>query len=727
MPVNHEIKSQLAKLLATEDLVVEHKKVETACFNVHTRVLTLPLWERASSTVYDLLVGHEVGHALYTPDEDWTETVKIPQQFVNVVEDARIEKLMKRRYAGLAKTFFNGYKELKEDDFFQLEDEDVSSFNLADRVNLYFKIGNFIPLDFIPEEKEIVDLISATETFADALIAAEELYKYCKKEKEQKQKVAQFDSHDQQGNSTDAGDEQVEVEQDPNSEEDGDSNSSQTQQSEETGSSEGDATRSDLPGDEAEPEIRTAESLKDKIRDLVNSDGHENVYVEIPQVNLETVIGKNIEVHYDIDACFGHQQMKHNELASENNFKPTHLFQEVDNEYKKFKLSAQKEVNYLVKEFECRKAADSYARSSTARTGVLDTSRIHSYKYTEDLFKKVTVIPDGKNHGLVFVLDWSGSMQNVLLDTCKQLFNLIWFCKKVSIPFEVYAFTNEWRRGEYNYEDGTYKAADRNSHYEKKQGLLQVDETFSLMNLLTSKISAKDLEHQMVNVWRLAACFSDLYYTNYTYPTRLCLSGTPLNESLISLHQILPKFQKENKLQKVQCIVLTDGEANYVPYHREVKRNWENEPYLGLSSVNPHNTFLRDRKLGTTYKFDGRYHQFTDTLLNNLKDKFPSVNFIGIRVLAGRDVNRFINLYHTCADKYYDTIQNDWKKLKSFTIKNSGYDAYFGLSSVALSQDTEFEVAEDASKAQIKSAFVKSLKTKKLNKKVLGEFISLVA
>ena len=114
MPVRHEIKSQLAKLLATEDLVVEHKKVSTACFNVHTRVLTLPLWEKATNTVYDLLVGHEVGHALYTPDEDWTKTVKIPPQFVNVVEDARIEKLMKRRYVGLSKTFFTGYKELNE-------------------------------------------------------------------------------------------------------------------------------------------------------------------------------------------------------------------------------------------------------------------------------------------------------------------------------------------------------------------------------------------------------------------------------------------------------------------------------------------------------------------------------------------------------------------------------------------------------------------------------------
>ena len=104
MPVNHEIKSQLAKLLATEDLVVEHKQVETACFNVQTRVLTLPLWEKASNTIYDLLVAHEVGHALFTPDEDWD--LSIPKQFLNVTEDARIEKLMKRKYAGLNKTFF---------------------------------------------------------------------------------------------------------------------------------------------------------------------------------------------------------------------------------------------------------------------------------------------------------------------------------------------------------------------------------------------------------------------------------------------------------------------------------------------------------------------------------------------------------------------------------------------------------------------------------------------
>jgi hypothetical protein len=727
MPVRHEIKSQLAKLLATEDLVVEHKKVSTACFNVHTRVLTLPLWEKASNLVYDLLVGHEVGHALFTPDEDWSETVKIPQQFVNIVEDVRIEKLMKRKYAGLAKTFFNGYKELNEEDFFQIADDDVSTFNLADRVNLYFKIGNFVNLDFNPEEKEIVNLISASETFADALIAAEELYNYCKKEKEQEQKVSDFDSHETQGDSDSPTNQTVEI-NDSSSEQDGDSDNSQPSDSEGGGQSiQGDQTSTKSSGEEDEPEVRTADSLEEKIRDLIGNDSYENNYVEVPQVNLDTIIAKNSDVHEEIRNSFNHQQKLHNEHAKEKRYDPINLYQQSDTDFKKFKSSAQKEVNYLVKEFECRKAADQYARASTARTGVLDTTRLHTYKYNEDLFKKVSVIPDGKNHGLIFVLDWSGSMGDVILDTCKQLFNLVWFCKKVSIPFEVYAFTNEWRRGKYDYENDRYLAADLASHYEKKENLLIVDETFSMMNILTSKVSGKELESQLLNIWRLAYCFSRTYHASYTYPNRLCLSGTPLNEALISLYQILPKFQKENKLQKVQCIVLTDGEANQLNYHREIKRKWENDFRLGSGYVYPGTTFLRDRKLGTTYKIGEGYHGFTDTLLKNLKDKFSTTNFIGIRVLENRNANRFIQLYHSQIDKEYEKIQSDWKKLKSFTIINSGYNAYFGMSATTLSQDSEFEVSEDATKSQIKTAFVKSLKTKKLNKKVLGEFISLIA
>ncbi len=723
MSVNHEVKGNLARLLATEDLVVEHKNVSTASFNVDTRVLILPKWEKASSVVYDMLVGHEVGHALYTPNEDIPKS--IPHQFVNVVEDARIEKLMKRRYAGLNKCFYGGYEELHEDDFFQIKDEDISTFNLADRANLYFKVGNHLDISFTDEEMELIRMIDSCETFADTLIAAEELYKYCQGEEEEQTKVGSMDNNESNAGGSDPGDSADQSIDEDSPEESGD-NGQRTpgdqsggdwDQPSDTGSNHG--------GESYDPEVRTADNLEESIRDLVDtSDSYDNIYVELPKLNLDTVIASNSEVHAEIDRWWKVTQERMS-VVHEN------VFDEVDKKFVEFKRSAQKEVNYLVKEFECKKAADSYARATTSRTGVLDCTKLHSYKFNEDLFKKVTTLSDGKNHGLVFVLDWSGSMSDVMLDTVKQLYNLIWFCKKVSIPFEVYAFTNEWRG---NYYDEQGKWIRMEPHYTKKHGIVQVDEGFSLMNLFTSKTNNRVSESQMINIWRIASQFSAHWSQTpmYQHPHRLSLSGTPLNETLVTLHQILPKFQKENKLQKVQCVILTDGEAAPLKYHKEFKNRFpqlqeSKEVYIGLNRISGDSAFLRDRKLGTTYKFGYEYHEFSDILLRNLRDNFPEVNFIGMRVLQSRDANSFIRRYYGWHGKELDKVMTEWNKTKSFSIKKSGYHTYFGLSSAALSQDAEFEVKEDATKAQIKSAFTKSLKGKKMNKKILGEFIDLVA
>ena len=717
MTVNLEVKGMLARLLATEDIVVEHKKVETACFNVHTRVLTLPMWEKASNNVYDLLVAHECGHSIYTPDEDWLQEHKIPPQFVNVVEDARIEKLMKRRYAGLAKTFYNGYKELADEDFFQIGDDKLETYNLADRANLWFKIGNYIDIPIERgEETEIINLIANTETFADVLVAAKALYKYCKQKQQEETKISLDNLESQQSgaNNQPASDFTDQQEGDNDQPE---SNSSKGSDSNETTPKMSETTPEMGGGEKNEdPEVKTMESLEEALKELVNNSGPENVYLELPKLDLKKVIVPNADIHSNCKESW-------NGFLENCGYKSEDIFGEVDNQFVEFKRSAQKEVNYLVKEFECRKAADSYARASTARTGVLDCSKLHTYKYNEDLFKKVTTLADGKNHGLVFVLDWSGSMCDVMLDTVKQLFNLVWFCKKVSIPFEVYAFTTDYPLVSYD-ENG--KANMRELSYEKKDGLIQVGEWFSMMNLLTSQVNVKTLEEQMKNIFRLAYSFGRNFYSRYSIPLGLSLSGTPLNEALISLHQILPKFQKENKLQKVQCVILTDGEACGIKYHREVRRHWEDGPYLGTSHIG-NASFLRDRKTGNTYSLDCEWHQMTDVFLHNLRDKFADINFIGIRVLESRDAGNFIRRYCGYYGPEHDKVMGSWKKEKAFTIKKSGYHSYFGLSATALSQDTEFEVAEDATKTQIKSAFAKSLKSKKMNKKILGEFMELVA
>jgi len=413
MVVKHEIKSQLAKLLATEDLIVEHKNVDTAQFNVHTRVLILPRWEKASNNVYDALVAHEVGHALYTPDRDWYKEIELPPTFVNIVEDVRIEKLMKRRYAGLAKCFYNGYNELNDDDFFDIDGKDLTDFNLADRVNLYFKIGAWNDISFSDAETPIVRLIKDAETFDETLSAAEALYNFCKEELENKQEEeVELDSG-------------MDIEGGGNSPDDnGDDNDFTVSESSgnapmEDGSG-GDVDNSGMDAGgsyiEPEPEVETANTLEEALKDLTDTRNNlESVYVELPKLNLKRIIIDNKVIHNNLNSSWEQQQQEWKKMLEERNYYTNDIFEEVDQEFIKFKRNAQKEVNYLVKEFECKKAASSYARATTSKTGVLDTARLHTYKYNEDLFKKVTTLADGKNHGLVFVLDWSGVMLCLIL------------------------------------------------------------------------------------------------------------------------------------------------------------------------------------------------------------------------------------------------------------------------------------------------------------------------
>ena len=180
--VNQEVKGTLAKLLATENLTIEHRKVSTAFFDVEKRVLCLPIWKTASNIVYDLLVGHEVGHALYTPNESFGAA---PKAFLNVLEDARIEKMMKQTYPGLRKSFFEGYRELWDMDFFGVKGEDQSILPLIDRINLYYKGNNTIP--FSDEEMVWVERVAKTNTFQDVIDLANELYAYAQEKKEEKE------------------------------------------------------------------------------------------------------------------------------------------------------------------------------------------------------------------------------------------------------------------------------------------------------------------------------------------------------------------------------------------------------------------------------------------------------------------------------------------------------------------------------------------------------------
>jgi len=707
-----EVKGNLARLLATENLIVEHRKVETAMFNVKDRVLTLPMWDVASPNVYDMLVGHEVGHALYTPDK-WGADYGVPQSYLNVCEDARIEKMMKRKFPGLARNFYTGYKELHDADFFEVGERSMDSYQLIDRINLYFKIGVHAGEVFTwkPDEKVLVDELEVAETFDDVVEVARKILKYT--QEQQKIDVEMDTANTTQGggdSTSDGGDGQGDQPQQVS----GDGNQTQggadSDQPDDSG--DGSQTGAGQTGGIENLESETDKAFSEKQKQLSSNPYVQDLnYVELPPLNVDTFVVTNKQVMEDCRVTYGEQ------AAS--------LFTEADSSYQKFRAESQREVNYLVKEFEMRKSADQYARASTAKTGVLDTQKLHTYKWNEDVFKKINVVPDGKNHGLIFILDWSGSMGNCLMDTVKQIMNLAWFCKKVQIPFDIYAFTNDyWSGKSYDYSTGTRTKSKK--HHKEIPGYVSIYENFRLLNMVSSNgRNGKDLEAQLKNFWRLANAEGG--YRSYCNPPGYGLSGTPLHEAAISLTAVIPDFQKRNKVQKTNVVILTDGESQSINY---IVENRYRHNRVGYNHID-HDCVLRDRKTGRVYpRFESGYYgcsdKITKVFLQNVRDRFPDVNLIGIRLINGRHLHTTYN-NGDCKTPYTD-IQKQWQKTKSAELVDClGYQSMYLMALDGLSASTEFEVDEDADTKQIGKAFTKSLAKKGVNKKMLTSFATLIS
>ena len=706
--MNQEIKGNLARLLATENLVVEHRKVPTASFDVDRRVLTLHNWDRASSIVYDMLVGHEVGHALFTPNEDWRDVADCPKDFVNVIEDARIEKLMKRKYPGLRKSFAGGYKELNDQDFFGIAEEDLSKLSLIDRINLHFKVGSSAMIPFSIEEQVFVARTDVAETFEEVCEIAVDVYEFSKQENVI-EKTPEFQppgSAESESESID--DEQSEQQNNPMA---GINNAGPIEQPEKE--EEEEEEEEDVEGPSGGNTSQTQRSFDSSAQDLTDRWSSSNIhYVEIPDtVDTSDYIADWKEVHAWIDEF-------------RNRFDDDGRYYNVDKSYMKFRKESQKEVSYLVKEFECRKSADAYARAGQSKTGVLDTSKLHTYKYNEDLFKKVTVLPDGKNHGMIFILDWSGSMGNELFGTVKQLLNLTAFCKKVHIPFEVYAFTNEWCLVE-RIKNNT----DRYDYFNEEEcdcteGKIFLNKgRFHLINFVSSNSNSKDYERMCLNLYREAYAYQ--YHVTYHTTPGVTLSGTPLNEAIVMLNYMIPEFKQQNDLQKVNVCVLTDGESCQATYGRKFYNDHKDEYYVRPRRVD-HHTILRDRKTGRTYPSGGGWAEMTNNFITQVHDRNPGVNVIGFRIMGGTGLSSFVSQYADISQ--YDKVQRQWKKERSAILPMpKSYSALYVINNNSLNQDAEFDVETGASKGEITKAFKKMLGKKSTNKKLLSSFIEYIA
>jgi predicted metal-dependent hydrolase len=138
MKINLDVKGNLAKLLATENIVIQHNNVKTASFDVKNRVLTLPIFKQKSGDVYDMLIAHECAHALWTPYEQWQGIDNDElRSYVNVIEDTRIDKMIQSKYPGVVRNYENGFDILEKQNFFGINGKDINKdLMIIDKINL---------------------------------------------------------------------------------------------------------------------------------------------------------------------------------------------------------------------------------------------------------------------------------------------------------------------------------------------------------------------------------------------------------------------------------------------------------------------------------------------------------------------------------------------------------------------------------------------------------------
>ena len=811
--VNKDVKTLLAKLLATEDITVVHKNMPTAYFDTKNRELGLPILKNMSGDIYDLMTLHEVGHALWTDPEDWHKIVSadndddLPKSFINVTEDVRIERKIKDKYPGGRRAFRTGYEKLYRDDFFGTAKRDIQESNLADRINLHSKIGDITGLEFTEEEMEIYDLCNKAVTFDDAVEAARALYEYCKNSENSDD--SEFDMDHNFGFSDDsedddeefsmAGESPVDMESEDETESESGQSGEESEESEESESTESGSSPSDQfedapvsqedqkmdqtpvessdesveensetpkemsrkggfgMGDVTNPmQASTVIEWEDRKRDLNVQDGRDYWYGNIPQSTLQNIIDykmiidKCAEYYSDIDE--GGQK-----------------FQSAVYQYlNKFEKESQKTINYMLKEFEMKKSADSYVRASIAKTGQLDMTKIHSYKYNEDLFRKVTVMPDGKNHGLVILVDWSGSMNRVIHDAFKQLMQIVWFCKRAGIQFEVYAFADhgmgDWfPEGTNVRKEFSYSNYEANPFWNYKVGDITVSDHV-LLNMFSSRMSKMELKRSahyicgatlqmmgcgydhytgkhLLSEWYDAKAH-EFYYARPHYPNGLHLGGTPLNGAIATLSTLVPEYRKKNNIQNLNVVIISDGASNgdggkiqeteEVVFDRHTYQKHKTGRMI-FGTDRPNWNVVKhyvDPITKKQFKFTGRDSASeTEAHISVLRAR-TGCNVVGF-YLAQSSKNGAIrknDMYWLFPNQNLDEVRKELKKNRVAVADSFGYDEYYVIPTGNMALETEeLKVSSEMTKGRMAKAFMNHMRGKTLNRVLLNKFVQQIA
>jgi len=287
----------------------------------------------------------------------------------------------------------------------------------------------------------------------------------------------------------------------------------------------------------------------------------------------------------------------------------------------KFTIEQQPKIDYIVQEFEQQKQADMYDRIRLCRTGAIDTLRLHSYKYDDELFRSIAIVKEGKNHGLLFVVDWSSSMTDSMAGTVEQLIILCMFCQRVNVPFEVYSLTVDYGGyNGYNYNRYGNTSAKKDAAFQTEPGNLVFAENFSMRNYLSSRMSPKEFQAACTHLFGM---MPNHRWKDTTTEDSL-IGCTPLNEAIVVAVDLMDVFRKETNAQIVNAIFLTDGGANTV--HHYITESGSTD------SLSRHTFVIDDHETHRVYTFD--QSGMTPTLFRILRDR-QNINVVGFYIEAG--------------------------------------------------------------------------------------------
>jgi len=787
-----EQKTQLAKLMATENLTVEHQKLRTALFDPQNRILYLPIWKDMTGTLYDLLCGHEVGHALYTPAEGWHDAVvdsskkQHYKSFLNVVEDARIEKKVKRKYPGLNKSFRDAYAELMKRDFFGLGKRDINKMAFIERLNLYTKSQYTLPIQFSNHEEMLVEKVKACETWEDTVRVTDEIYNYSKNEQYEmmlddlaSQEYSDEYGDDDYENDVDGGGDSDETEEDsestseektkkkskPNSKSD-----EQEELDENEDSSHINRFKDSTPSTEDmfSPRCETDQNYRANESQLLDEKSKDYLYLTYPKPILQNIItpAKRVQelltTHYKNEIIGGTlTNEKAQKLVSE------------------FKNKNERYVGLLAKEFEMRKAAKAFNKSKLSDTGDIDISKLASFRFDDNIFRKVLLTPKGKNHGLILLLDKSGSMSNNMGGSIEQILVLAMFCRKVNIPFVVYGFGDDLHSKSHDLglqQDALHKEPHLSLQpnkkiqcFEHKNKTLDLGLVF-LREYVNNKMTNAEFNIAVRNMILLKNTFEQRF-SNRPRPQGEYLSNTPLTQAIIACTEMMKVFKAANNLDLTSLVIVHDGDSDWTnSYWAETKNILEikhdtNQKKTALvrkniDSIN-NNVIIKDSK--------NNFEQKVPFILkNNSRDAMMRMALSYFKKLTGSKVFGFFlitghssssvrgTIYHRHVledDKTYaekcDEIRvdrNRWKEVVAmqekvkdmakqfrtdkFLVSNiPGFNSFFlvaGGDSLQTESD-EIEIDGKITASKLKNAFMKMNKKKHVSRVLVSKFIQGIA